>query len=160
MKIPKELIKEIVKEEKFTSTNQIMERSKKRFLIFWKKYSNVKLINSQVMKNANANILPISLKGFIVNLKSYKNEVFFPNDGKYFSQQLKILKKWTMRYRNWDMILSQLEIMSQTSYLGRCPQTPEVHLFPPLKRTKTDSIDPSVFRVKTYTSALPYPVLW
>ena len=31
MKLPKELIKEIVKEEKFTSTNQIMETIKEMF---------------------------------------------------------------------------------------------------------------------------------
>ncbi|SDM15833.1 hypothetical protein SAMN05443253_102105 [Bacillus sp. OK048] len=46
MKLPKELIKEIVKEEKFTSTNQIMETIKEMFSDIWRKYSNVKLMSS------------------------------------------------------------------------------------------------------------------
>ncbi|MED4331746.1 IS256 family transposase, partial [Schinkia azotoformans] len=43
----------------------------------------------------------------------------FPHDDSLrkmlFLASQNITKKWTMRYRNWDMILSQLEIMNQTS---------------------------------------------
>lgn len=51
--------------------------------------------------------------------KVTKTKSIFPNDDSlrkmlYLAAQ-NITKKWTMRYRNWDMILSQLEILNQTS---------------------------------------------
>ncbi|WML27363.1 IS256 family transposase [Neobacillus sp. OS1-33] len=51
--------------------------------------------------------------------KVTKTKSIFPNDDSlrkmlYLASQ-NITKKWTMRYRNWDMILSQLEILNQTS---------------------------------------------
>jgi putative transposase len=51
--------------------------------------------------------------------KVTKTKSIFPNDDSlrkmlYMASQ-NITKKWTMRYRNWDMILSQLEILNQTS---------------------------------------------
>jgi hypothetical protein len=48
------LTKGTIKEEKFTSTNQIMETIKEIFSEFWKKHSNVKLKSSLVMKSTNA----------------------------------------------------------------------------------------------------------
>jgi len=51
--------------------------------------------------------------------KATKTKSIFPNDDSLrkmlFLASQNITKKWTMRYRNWDMILSQLEIMNQTS---------------------------------------------
>lgn len=51
--------------------------------------------------------------------KVTKTKSIFPNDDSLrkmlFLASQNITKKWTMRYRNWDMILSQLEIMNQTS---------------------------------------------
>jgi transposase-like protein len=51
--------------------------------------------------------------------KVTKTKSVFPTDDSlrkmlYLAAQ-NITKKWTMRYRNWDMILSQLEILNQTS---------------------------------------------
>lgn len=51
--------------------------------------------------------------------KVTKTKSIFPNDDSlrkmlYLAAQ-NITKKWTIRYRNWDMILSQLEILNQTS---------------------------------------------
>ncbi|MGD6858341.1 IS256 family transposase [Bacillus infantis] len=51
--------------------------------------------------------------------KVTKTKSIFPNDDSlrkmlYLAAQ-NITKKWTMRYRNWDMILNQLEILNQTS---------------------------------------------
>lgn len=51
--------------------------------------------------------------------KVTKTKSIFPNDDSlrkmlYLATQ-NITKKWTMRYSNWDMILSQLEILNQTS---------------------------------------------
>jgi len=51
--------------------------------------------------------------------KVTKTKSIFPNDDSlrkmlYLAAQ-NITKKWTMRYRNWDMILSQLEILNQIS---------------------------------------------
>ena len=51
--------------------------------------------------------------------KVTKTKSIFPHDDSlrkmlYLASQ-NITKKWTMRYRNWDMILSQLEILNQTS---------------------------------------------
>ncbi|MCQ6279353.1 IS256 family transposase [Bacillus sp. EB600] len=51
--------------------------------------------------------------------KVTKTKSIFPNDDSlrkmlYLAAQ-NITKKWTIRYRNWDIILSQLEIMNQTS---------------------------------------------
>jgi putative transposase len=51
--------------------------------------------------------------------KVTKTKSIFPNDDSlrkmlYLAAQ-NITKKWTMRYRNWDMILSQLEILNQPS---------------------------------------------
>lgn len=51
--------------------------------------------------------------------KVTKTKSIFPNDDSLrkmlFLAAQNITKKWTMRYRNWDMILNQLEIMNQTS---------------------------------------------
>ncbi|MEC1773579.1 IS256 family transposase [Schinkia azotoformans] len=51
--------------------------------------------------------------------KVTKTKSIFPHDDSLrkmlFLASQNITKKWTMRYRNWDMILSQLEIMNQTS---------------------------------------------
>lgn len=51
--------------------------------------------------------------------KVTKTKSIFPNDDSLrkmlFLASQNITKKWTMRYRNWDMILSQLEIMNQIS---------------------------------------------
>jgi len=51
--------------------------------------------------------------------KVTKTKSIFPNDDSLrkmlFLASQNITKKWTMRYRNWDMILNQLEIMNQTS---------------------------------------------
>lgn len=51
--------------------------------------------------------------------KVTKTKSIFPNDDSlrkmlYLASQ-NITKKWTMRYRNWDMILNQLEIMNETA---------------------------------------------
>ncbi len=51
--------------------------------------------------------------------KVTKTKSIFPNNDSlrkmlYLASQ-NITKKWTMRYRNWDIILSQLEILNQTS---------------------------------------------
>lgn len=51
--------------------------------------------------------------------KVTKTKSIFPNDDSlrkmlYLASQ-NITKKWTMRYRNWDMILNQLEILNQSS---------------------------------------------
>lgn len=51
--------------------------------------------------------------------KVTKTKSIFPNDDSlrkmlYLASQ-NITKKWTMRYRNWDIILSQLEILNQQS---------------------------------------------
>lgn len=51
--------------------------------------------------------------------KVTKTKSIFPNDDSlrkmlYLASQ-NITKKWTMRYRNWDIILSQLEILKQPS---------------------------------------------
>ncbi|MBS4198256.1 IS256 family transposase [Bacillus sp. FJAT-49732] len=51
--------------------------------------------------------------------KVTKTKSIFPNDDSlrkmlYLASQ-NITKKWKMRYRNWDIILSQLEILNQTS---------------------------------------------
>ncbi|WP_462412319.1 IS256 family transposase [Neobacillus sp. Marseille-QA0830] len=51
--------------------------------------------------------------------KVTKTKSIFPTDDSlrkmlYLASQ-NISKKWTMRYRNWDMILNQLEILNQTS---------------------------------------------
>jgi transposase-like protein len=51
--------------------------------------------------------------------KVTKTKSIFPNDDSlrkmlYLASQ-NITKKWTMRYRNWDMILNQLEILNQIS---------------------------------------------
>lgn len=51
--------------------------------------------------------------------KVTKTKSIFPNDDSLrkmlFLAAQNITKKWTMRYRNWDMILNQLEILNQTS---------------------------------------------
>lgn len=51
--------------------------------------------------------------------KVTKTKSVFPNDDSLrkmlFLATQNITKKWTMRYRNWDMILNQLEIMNQPS---------------------------------------------
>lgn len=51
--------------------------------------------------------------------KVTKTKSVFPNDDSlrkmlYLASQ-NITKKWTIRYRNWDMILNQLEIMNETA---------------------------------------------
>lgn len=60
--------------------------------------------------------------------KVTKTKSIFPNDDSlkkmlYLATQ-NITKKWTMRYRNWDMILNQLEILNQTSQLGTLSPNP------------------------------------
>ncbi len=51
--------------------------------------------------------------------KVTKTKSIFPNDDSLrkmlFLAAQNITKKWTMQYRNWDMILNQLEIINQTS---------------------------------------------
>lgn len=51
--------------------------------------------------------------------KVTKTKSIFPNDDSLrkmlYLASRNIIKKWTMRYPNWDMILSQLEILNQTS---------------------------------------------
>lgn len=57
MKLPKELIKELVREQKFTSTTQIMDTMKEMFSDFQGKSSNVKLKNTWVMKNTSEEMM-------------------------------------------------------------------------------------------------------
>jgi transposase-like protein len=55
--------------------------------------------------------------------KVTKTKAVFPNDDSlkkmlYLASQ-NIIKKWTMRYKNWDIIICQLELLSKSSCVYR-----------------------------------------
>ena len=101
--------------------------------------------------------------------KVTKTKSVFPNDDSlrkmlYLTSQ-NITKKWTQRYKNWDIVIRQLEIMhdEKTAQTVALPPNPRglTHWFS-LKRAKRAD-EPPVSVQNPHdrsgcSSALPYPV--
>ena len=93
--------------------NKSLSRTKQKYqclIVFILKYSKEKLYGKikEDVRDVNRQFLKVT-----------KTKSVFPNDSSLekmlYLTSVNVMKKWTMRYRSWDLVLSQLNLL----YEGR-----------------------------------------